>query len=85
MEAAGLGLGSIIIIVMVMAYYGLFRPVEVLADNIVKVSEIASKEVDVLSSERKVERIKRLNKINISTEDVTAAAEKQKLLESLDI
>ena len=85
MEAAGLGLGSIIIIVMVMAYYGLFRPVEVLADNIVKVSELASKEVDVLASERKIERIKRLNKIDITPEQVTAAQEKSKLLASLDI
>ena len=85
MEAAGLGLGSIIIIVMVMAYYGLFKPVEVLADNIVKVSEIASKEVDVLAEERKVERIKRLNKINVTAADVETAQTKRDLLATLDI
>lgn len=85
MEAAGLGLGSIIIILLVMMYYGLFRPVEVLADNIVKVSEIASKEVDVLAEERKVERIKRLNKINVTAADVESAKTKRDLLATLDI
>lgn len=85
MEAAGLGLGSLVIIVMVMAYYGLFRPVEVLADNIVKVSEIASKEVDVLAEERKILRVKRLNSLEITEDEVSSATAKKALLKSLDI
>lgn len=85
MEAAGLGLGSLVIIIMVMAYYGLFRPVEVLADNIVKVSEIASKEVDVLAEERKVLRVKRINSLEVSEDEVTSAKAKKALLKSLDI
>jgi preprotein translocase subunit YajC len=64
MEA--LGFGTILVLVIVVMYFGLLRPVETAA-------EMANDEVSVLHAERKAQNIGRLNAIEIDTDKVATA------------
>jgi hypothetical protein len=61
-----LGFGTILLIVIVVMYFGLLRPVETAA-------EMANDEVAVLHAERKAQNISRLNAIEIDEDKVATA------------
>jgi hypothetical protein len=64
MEA--LGFGTILILVAVVMYFGLLRPVETAA-------EMLTDEVAVLHAERKTQNVERLNALTVDAEKVEVA------------
>jgi len=61
-----MGLGTIVVLVLVVMYFGLLRPVETAA-------EMANDEVSVLHAERKAQNIDRLNAIEVDATKVATA------------
>lgn len=61
-----LGFGTVLVLVVVVMYFGLLRPLETGA-------EMLNDEVAVLHAERKAQNIGRLNAIEVNDEKVTAA------------
>lgn len=74
MEA--LGFGTILLLVIVVMYFGLLRPVETAA-------EMANDEVSVLHAERKAQNIERLNAIEIDGDKVASAKSNLEALRSI--
>lgn len=60
------GFGTVLILAIVVMYFGLLRPVETAA-------EMLTDEVAVLHAERKTQNIERLNNLNVDEGKVTRA------------
>ena len=71
-----LGFGTILLLVAVVMYFGLLRPVETAA-------EMLTDEVAVLHAERKTQNVERLNALNIDTAKVDKAKENLNNLRSI--
>ena len=71
-----LGFGTILLLVAVVMYFGLLRPVETAA-------EMLTDEVAVLHAERKTQNVERLNSLSVDATKVDKAKENLNHLRSI--